>query len=677
MGIGTTLMILNPKKGKAAPKGSGSFITAGIGALALGALKTAGGAVGAVAVKAAGIGLGNPRRPTIPGLSIWRVAKGRWAGRVEFKGRLLPSRGDFVGASHQEVEDRAREAIAAAEARRQYYGLDNPRRPTREFMRRCTRGVGPGYSPGAVCASTWQRMGALSRRKWLARENPGGPSLRGTRGTCFICHKSIPRKEGAIYSHLGSMMRAIRFSWCRACDKRLGEARLDRLLGGLEKRILAREKQEDKAAGQAAIRAQQEQAAWLASKRAGNPAAGLPPEARYAMVAYHYTAPASRESTAVVAFYDRNFALIKGVELLYPDRMVGAALKAQGIKLLSLSDIAGGWRAVEKARLRGRNSGDKGRTTVRSWLEEKIPYGPSWKSRGAIMLEMKKLALSRGADERRADRLSETWLFGYEEGLKRRGIRYEGGKLLPGNPGPKYHHQAHRVALREFQAAKAAGVVSKQHYWRGRVDAEDDSLAAGQVNPSPAWHRRQRAVYGRRLAGDLAAGHGEAADYWQGAASAEGRAVAANTNKVEGVRLKKLPNDPARSYRGFHGVPVRGGKRVMVPEGWPRKLWHFGKLVEMLVEVHAEGLLPRLRGGTLAGCPRNDRLFILGASPVYKPGIIGRVTEIQYTVPGRSRREQATYVHSFDNPPQVRSLGGGYYVVTGQGLKLTRRGIVG
>jgi hypothetical protein len=48
----------------------------------------------------------------------------------------------------------------------------NPGRPTREFMKRCTKGVGKGYDPGAVCAATWHKMSPAQKRKWLARENP-------------------------------------------------------------------------------------------------------------------------------------------------------------------------------------------------------------------------------------------------------------------------------------------------------------------------------------------------------------------------------------------------------------------------------------------------------------------------------------------------------------------------
>lgn len=49
----------------------------------------------------------------------------------------------------------------------------NPRRPTKAFMAGCMKGVGPGYDPGAVCASTWYKMSAAAKRKWMARENPG------------------------------------------------------------------------------------------------------------------------------------------------------------------------------------------------------------------------------------------------------------------------------------------------------------------------------------------------------------------------------------------------------------------------------------------------------------------------------------------------------------------------
>jgi hypothetical protein len=64
-----------------------------------------------------------------------------------------------------------------------YFYESNPRRPTREFMQRCMRGVGPGYDPGAVCGSQWyHKMTAAQKRKWLARENPvSGPRRRSYR----------------------------------------------------------------------------------------------------------------------------------------------------------------------------------------------------------------------------------------------------------------------------------------------------------------------------------------------------------------------------------------------------------------------------------------------------------------------------------------------------------------
>jgi len=150
---------------------------------------------------------------------------------------------------------------------------------------------------------------------------------------------------------------------------------------------------------------------------------------------------------------------------------------------------------------------------------------------------------------------------------------------------------------------------------------------------------------------------------------------------VGGARLKRLSGGPEKSYRGFHGAPVDSAREVKVPADWPRKLWMLGRMDEMHVSLDPQregGLGMKLHGGTVAVGPRNGRLYIIGAMPPLKAGTVGLVKEISYTPPKRSGKAfGGSYVHAFDRPPRLTGRGGRFLEVSGQGLKLTRRGIVG
>ena len=142
-----------------------------------------------------------------------------------------------------------------------------------------------------------------------------------------------------------------------------------------------------------------------------------------------------------------------------------------------------------------------------------------------------------------------------------------------------------------------------------------------------------------------------------------------NPSPVEGAHLKRLAGSPEASYRAFHQVNVDKRSKVKVPEGWPRKLWYLGALVSLLTDDHR-----RISGGKVAVAGDGKHLFILGSETRLTAC---RVEEIQYHPPAKSKRAGAIYVHKFDNPPYLYNRGGGNYEIAGQGLKLTRRGIVG
>ena len=208
-------------------------------------------------------------------------------------------------------------------------------------------------------------------------------------------------------------------------------------------------------------------------------------------------------------------------------------------------------------------------------------------------------------------------------------------------------------------------------------------------NPRAAWHERRKWEFGDLARYSRGLKRYKDAHEYEGARKAEAFAEKTarewgtidpldpwllkqprrgNPSAVEGARLKRLPPPAENAYRAFHGRPVDGAREVKVPAAWPRKLWTFGRLVSL------SGPGWRLSGGVLAGDGRGRALYIIGARG---SGRAGPVREINYTLPAQSRRPKATYVHRFTNPPALRGFGGGFHVVSGRGLKLTRRGIVG
>jgi len=145
-----------------------------------------------------------------------------------------------------------------------------------------------------------------------------------------------------------------------------------------------------------------------------------------------------------------------------------------------------------------------------------------------------------------------------------------------------------------------------------------------------------------------------------------------NPSAVEGANIPRLAGSPEASYRAFHQANIDKRSKVKVPEGWPRKLWYLGALVSLTTT----GRFGSIRGGKVAVGKDGKRLYILRASPPAS-GDSSRIAEIQYRPPAKSARAGAIYVHKFDNPPNLVNRGGGFYEIAGQGLKLTRRGIVG
>jgi hypothetical protein len=630
----------------------------------------------------------------------------------------------------------------------------NPRRPTSEFMRRCTAGVGAGYGPGAVCAASWQKMSAAARRKWLSQENPGRQLSRReveeidrglSRQIGKKCLSAKDRKEYEAWSrHLRTGSYALAMYHLKPLDTRI--MRLGRYgrLWPATRGDLAAILAEVKARAPGLVKRVKD---WAEGRR-GNP--GL---------AYH-------EAAETEAAERREHA-----------RLMNQPGREEYFAGMERAHLESGYVSLEyggDARPRKRRYNPKARTTVRHWLEEKIPYEGGWKRRGDIMLELKALALSRPETAARADALSETWLFGYEEGLKRRGVQYEGGKLLSEAASPvevgrrlappvenilREHGEkdylvdaegylvieGKRGATKYRPMVNPDGSLSLYPVQSGKRSLPPVSpLTRFRLNPGRAWHRAQRQRYGRFLSGDLAAGHGEAAGYWQGAESAEARAVAAgnpgssppriiirptssgryaltvldieggvwrsqdfpdkrkarqaaqevqrgirgqsnvklhkvNPSPVEGARLKRLSGGPEKSYQGFHGREVDSAREVRVPADWPRKLWTLGRLNELIISSGRRGDLGvKLHGGTVAVGPRNGRLYVIKAMPPLKAEVKSLAREISYTPPSSSGRSfGGSYVHHFDRPPQVKSRGGGFLEVAGQGLKLTRRGIVG
>jgi len=312
----------------------------------------------------------------------------------------------------------------------------------------------------------------------------------------------------------------------------------------------------------------------------------------------------------------------------------------------------------------GKNDHKVERTTARQWLEEKIPYEGRWKSRGAIMGKLKNLALSRPETAGRADQLSETWLFGYEEGLKRRGVRYEKGRLISDTPSARRNEDAEPVGwpawtrgLKRMRgpwdnivfvdwgnprwgkivtaSGKKAAAKFYNVYGVGRggerihiTSALRDELMSSYVavNPGKRWHET-RAEYLRTSAEELER-HGSRDGAFQRTREAEEHERAAKIKKkIEGVDIVRMKMEIAamrrgaspnpgtdmgsimntpdfrratKLYRQVHGCEPTSVKRVILPMGGEKRITDRVCLVS-LGKAPAESYEPYQRGSKKHG----------------------------------------------------------------------------
>jgi hypothetical protein len=244
------------------------------------------------------------------------------------------------------------------------------------------------------------------------------------------------------------------------------------------------------------------------------------------------------------------------------------------------------------------------------------------------------------------------------------------------------HHWVSRRYARKQQAARIARMVSAgKRVPEGTLHRLNPSAVEGaQGNPRADWHKSEEAFY--KKISKFPNTKSPAKEWFLAKAEAHHDSINAlkygiNPSPVEGARLARLAGSPEASYRAFHQANIDKRSKVKVPEGWPRKLWYLGRIVEAGVSSETGGYA-RIMGGTLAVGPGGRKLYILKAPGALKAGVTARMEEIQYAPPKKSRKAfGGAYVHHFDNPPTVKSFGGGNYEIAGQGLKLTRRGIVG
>jgi hypothetical protein len=128
---------------------------------------------------------------------------------------------------------------------------------------------------------------------------------------------------------------------------------------------------------------------------------------------------------------------------------------------------------------------------------------------------------------------------------------------------------------------------------------------------------------------------------------------------------------PHQGFETFHGASPDRSRRVKVPKGWPRKLWMLGSL--KLLELKSGR---RISGGTVCAATGN-RIYIINAHYTGRLSPGERAAQIEYIAPSVSERAGPVWFHPFDKPPSVRETAHGFLTLTGKGLRLTRRGIVG
>jgi hypothetical protein len=581
-----------------------------------------------------------------------------------------------------------------------YFSLGNPRRPTREFMRRCAAGVGKGYDPGAVCAAAWKKMGAAAKRKWLARENPSGPK-------CFVCGQPVNKRRHHAYFTVGARTIYLHPD----CDPE--GTRQDKLMAAWE-----RKHPEGKNPGyesfSPAFRSGEAGivSAWTGTLRqaaeTGKGIKRLVAEARQALLGRGLAAP-------VADALDADAAALR----------ILPAARAQMLRLYRAASALRGQSfhpsAIDRRRPAGRGNPE-------------YPFMDFW----GVYLHGKLIdTVFRSSAARRSASVAEV-----AEEIRRSLVEHDGydpaiavrlSRRKPyrrGNPGAGWHLRQQGVEIKRAQLASKSRRPRAALYLAGRAaahrwsqEAPQQGLMEGYQDIPPALVTLDKHGKGFRAFEGIPNDPGQAGrgnpgrrhltcsscgkpakgqQWWnrdrgyglcaecalwikkEGKLSAEEMKTAygieevhylVNPSIAEGADIPKLPASEARSYNLFHGVAVGARRNVKAPRSWPRKLWALGKLVSLTVKGG------RLSGGAIAVCRRNNRLFIIGAKPGPAPRQYSGAGEIAYAVPRRSGRSFAggrgAYVHPFDNPPAVKSYGGGFFVIAGRGLKVTRQGIVG
>jgi hypothetical protein len=141
--------------------------------------------------------------------------------------------------------------------------------------------------------------------------------------------------------------------------------------------------------------------------------------------------------------------------------------------------------------------------------------------------------------------------------------------------------------------------------------------------------------------------------------------------RARGNPAKRSNPTPRQGFETFHGAAPDRSRRVKVPPGWPTKLWMLGRLKLLILKSGR-----RISGGTVCAAAGN-RIYIVNAHYTGRLSPGERAAQIEYVTPSVSERAGPVWFHPFDSPPSVRETVHGFLMLTGKGLRLTRRGIVG
>jgi hypothetical protein len=558
--------------------------------------------------------------------------------------------------------------------------LLNPRRPTKEFMRRCLAGIGPGAAdPGAVCASTWQKLSAAGKRKWLARENPAGLEARFGLRAIYIkggrSHEATEPFHGRTFATLPELNRwaqALGFKWIERRSYIFGgyynKPDGTSLLPDIFFPKLARENPrfatlirgpggEPEAARRVGRAVKVGRETFYLSRASGDPESP-----------WTVTDPVSGHGVAA-------------------GKSAKEALDSLKKRVKDHGGPAGFIRTVNEARkeimarLSRPNPGAvwHGREAGVASEEQEVARLKGQPAREEYFAGMEQAHMESAAESERLSGLAA---------FKRRPERY-----YPASPPekpwtPRRRYNPVEYDLDELLPEKAAAFAKalKHYYLARKISRRDyEALAGrldrmGQTRREPRFMRAAAFLRGQSFHPSAVKWNPVTCPYMD-AWGVYVQERVPNPSRVEGARLKRLSGGPEKSYRGFHGAPVDSAREVKVPADWPKKLWMLGRMDEMRVSLDPQregGLGMKLHGGTVAVGPRNGRLYIFGAMPPLKAGTVGLVKEISYTPPKRSGKAfGGSYVHAFDRPPRLTGRGGRFLEVSGQGLKLTRRGIVG